>query len=397
VSGALGLAAAAAVAYLLASGAPAAEWGYAAAAGAVLVSSLQAAPVVSAITRFTRGFWGVPLRRAADLLALAGVVSTPLLLILLYQLPDWQGRPSIWFDAAGAPQAPDAAAIVLLALAGLAILAAGAWPERRGWAGTPRQWSAAMLALAVLGALYLALLLYVDMVVVSDLAVSLVPGWHSSDMPAYQVFTGFEAALAAVTVAVACLRRFGGLQAYIRDDVFKALGKLLLAFGLLFIWFFWAEFLTYWYGRLPDEKDLMRLFMFGSYLIPFGLSMLCNFLLPVALLIWNSVRASVAGVMAVAVLVLIGNVADRVRIYVASWALAGPVAAHFGPELPPGRIPDLADALILVGAPAAVACLFLLALRLMAPVAMWEHRRDVLLRLEQPFLKTVMPVVAKPD
>ncbi|HEX6512844.1 MAG TPA: hypothetical protein VF157_11125, partial [Chloroflexota bacterium] len=304
-TGMLGLAAGGAVGFRLWKGAQAVEWGYAAATAAFLVSSVQAAPAVAAITRLTRGYWATTLRRACDLLAVAGLVSTPLLTVLLYQLPNWKGRPSIWFDLVTAPQAPDAAAVALLAFAGLGMLWLGGWPDRAPRGGTPRHWEALLLGQVLLGSLYMAMLLYAGLVVASDLAVSLVPGWNSAEMIIYQIFTGFEGGLAATIVALACLRRFGGLQPYIHTDVFTALSKLLLGFALLFIWFFWAEFLTFWYGRLPDEKDLMRLFMFGSYVIPFGLSLLANFLLPVALLIWNSVRASIAGTIAVAAIVLV--------------------------------------------------------------------------------------------
>jgi hypothetical protein len=392
----LALAAAISVAFLALSGAQFVDWGYAAATAAFLVSSLQAAPAVSVISRLARGYWAISLRRTAELTALAGLVSTPLVLILLYHLPDWKDRSSIWFGLTTAPQAPDAVAIVLFAFAGLALLSLGLLPERRRWAGTSKQWEMLLLSSVLLGSFYIALLLYVDLFVVSDLAVSLVSGWHSADMPVYQAFTGFEGGLAAVILAVACVRRFGGLQHQIHDDVFKAMSKLLLAFALLFIWFFWAEFLTYWYGRLPDEKDLMRLLMFGSYVAPFGISIFCNFLVPLAVLMWNSARASIAATTAVAVVVLIGNFSDRVRIYVASWSVAGPVADHFG-ALPPARLPDVADVLIVLGTPAAVVCLMLLAVRLVPPIAPWEQQRDLLLRFERPFGRAEMPIVAKVD
>ncbi len=376
----------------MASGAPASTWGYAAATLAFLLSSVQAAPALAAMSRLARGHWASRLNRMAELLGLSGLITAPLGVILLYRLPDWKDRPSIWFGFVTAPQAPDAVAFVLFAATGLTILRLA---DRS--MGTPKQWRVSTLSLALLGAFYIGLLLYVDMLVASDLAVSLVPGSHSSDMVVYQVFTGFQGTLAAVTVAVACVRHFGRLQESIGEDVFKALSKLLLGFSLLFIWFFWAEFLTFWYGRLPAEKDLMRLFMFDTYVVPFGLSILCNFILPVGLLIWNSVRASIRGTTVVAAIILIGNLADRVRLYVASWSLSGPVKDRFGPDLPPVHVPTLPDVLILLGGPAAVICLILLALRYVAPIAPWEYQRDRLLRVEQPYLQTTMPVVAKPE
>lgn len=396
LSGALSICAGAALAFRLLTSTQLVDWGYTAATAAFLVSSVQAAPAVAIITRLTRGYWAVSVRRLAELAALAALVSTPLLLILLYRLPNWKGRPSVWFGLVTAPQTPDAIAVVLFGFAGLSILWLGALPESRRWAGSPKQWETVELGSVLLGSLYVTLLLYVDMLVVSDLGVSLVNGWHSSDMPVYQVFTGFEGALAATILAVACVRHFGRLQAHIHEDAFKALSKLLLAFALLFIWFFWSEFLTFWYGRLPDEKDLMRLFMFGPYLAPFAISILCNFLLPLSVLMWNPLRASISATTTVAAIVLIGNFADRVRLFVPSWSLAGPIADHFG-ALPPTRVPDVADLLIVFGCPAAVVFLMLITVRFVPPIALWEYRRDLLLRFERPFARARMPVVAKVD
>jgi hypothetical protein len=112
-------------------------------------------------------------------------------------------------------------------------------------------------------------------------------------------------------------------------------------------------------------------------------------------LIWNSARSSVAATTFTAAVILVGNYADRVRIFVPAWSLAGPPRPTF--DVPAAHVPNVLDVLILVGVPAAVVLLFLLALRFISPISMWEHRRDLLLRVEQPFLKTSMPVIARTD
>ena len=94
------------------------RWGYIAALRSFLVSACQLAPVLSMSSRVGRGYWGAPLRRVADLLGFVGVITAPLLIVLLLQLPEWRGRPSIWFDWPGAPGAYDAAAGIGLAACG---------------------------------------------------------------------------------------------------------------------------------------------------------------------------------------------------------------------------------------------------------------------------------------
>ena len=97
------------------------RWGYVAATLSFLLSAAQLAPVLSTATRLGRGYWGAGLRRMADLFGICGIVTAPVLVILMRQLPDWRGRPSIWFDWPGAPGVWDAAATLGLALAGVGL------------------------------------------------------------------------------------------------------------------------------------------------------------------------------------------------------------------------------------------------------------------------------------
>ncbi|MBI5434580.1 MAG: hypothetical protein HZA52_17245, partial [Planctomycetes bacterium] len=64
----------------------------------------------------------------------------------------------------------------------------------------------------------------------------------------------------------------------ISRDIFWNLGKILLALCLLWFYFWWADFLTFWYGRLPNEENILQLLMFGPYRTAFILSFILNFL-----------------------------------------------------------------------------------------------------------------------
>ncbi len=384
-----------------------ASWGYVAAALAFLLSTAQAAPPLAFASRLARGFWGISLRRAADLWVVAGLVTTPLLIVLLTRLPDWHNRPSIWLNWPGAPGVWDAVGITVLLLAGLALLWAGARPDRaaaralRGgsasaWRGTVRAWSVLTLGMKALGGLYLLVLVFVHLLVVSDLALSLVPGWSSPNMPPYHAVTALQAGIATTLLTLAALRYFGGLERYIRRDAFHAAGKLLLSLSLLWFYFTWAELLTYWYGRTPAELHLLDLLMFGPYLGLFAAAALLNFVLPFLVLLWNRVRLTVAGPTLAAALVLLGNYVDRVRIYVAAWSVAGPPRPELD-QVPAAQWPGLPEVLVLLGMPAAALLLYLLALRLLPAVSLWEYRAGALLEVERPYLKTRVPVIAKPS
>jgi molybdopterin-containing oxidoreductase family membrane subunit len=415
VFGLIALAGAAAlISKLLAGPLPYSAWGYAAATLGFLSSTFWAAPMVAFATRLAKGYWALPMRRVAEMGTLAGIVTVPLHLILLNQLPDFAHRKSVWFDWTLLPtwwRAPgfwDALMLMLLAFTGLAILYFSSRPDfaitlrrpairawGRGWPGAQVQWNVLTQGLVILGAFYLMVYVFVHMYIVSDLAMSLVPGWKSAIYPPYHAVSGLQAGLATTMLVTWALRRWGRLERYIGLDVFWGAAKLLLGTSLLFFYFTWSEFLLYWYGRTPEEIFLLDLLMWGPYRPLFIASFCMNFVLPLVLLIWNPIRVSINGPVAVAAIVFVGNLIDRIRIYVASWSVAGPVGQHF--ELaPPPVYPGFADVLIVLGGISAVLFLYLAYLRIGPPIAIWEFKTGLLLKAEQPYMKTEVAVVAKP-
>lgn len=393
---------------------PYSKWGYAAATLAFLVSTFQATPLVAFATRLARGYWALPLRRAAELGALAGFVTVPLHLVLLNQLPDFAHRPSVWFDWTLLPtfwRGPyfwDSLMLILLTLDGLAILYLSSRPDfavtttrprvrswGAGWLGTGKQWNVLSAGLVVLGAFYLMVFVFVHMFIVSDLALSLVPGWKSAIISTYHGVSGLQGGIATTILVSGALRHFGGLERYIGRDVFWGASKLLLGTSLLFFYFTWSEFLTNWYGRTPEEIFLLDLLMWGPYQALFITSFCMNFVLPLALLMWNPIRVSVRGPIWVAGIVFVGNLIDRLRIYVASWSVAAPVGTHYV-LAPPAVLPQFTDILIMAGGISAVVVLYLLYLRVAPALTLWEYKSGLLLKVDQPYMKTEVAVVAKP-
>src|SRR5262245_41087295 len=399
---------------LLSGPEPRSKWGYTAAVLAFLFSTVHSAPIVGFMSRLAKGFWAVPIRRAVELYFTAGLITTPLFLVLLFQLPSFQGRHSIWNDWPGSPQIYDAVLVILFSLTGWAILYFTTRPDmaavrdrgRRGaftgwgggWWGTPKQWNVLTTGLILLGAFYLALYAYVHIFLIADMAMSLVPGWKSAIYPAYHGVSGLEAGVATTLLTIAALRKWGGMRGYIQLPQFWGLAKLMLALALLFFYFSWDEFVTYWYGRTPDEMTLIHLLMFGTYIWLYLPGFLLNFVLPFLLLIWNPIRVSIGGPPRVAAIVLLGNFIDRIRIFVASWSVAGPVDAHYTPStLPPFQLPTLFDVLIVLGAIAGVLLLYTLALRRFPPLSLWEYKHAALLTTEKPYVRGHVAVIAKPN
>ena len=328
------------------------HWGYLVAAFAFVLSTVQAAPAVALASRLARGAWGIPARQRCDALGLTALITAPVGILLLGRLPDWHVRPSIWFDWLGAPLVWHTLAYVILAIVALALAGVALMPQRMAWHGAARQWRAITWASIALGSLYLMTFVLLHVLVASDFALSLVPGWSSGNFPAYHAVSALQGGVATTVLLLALVSRAGQP---VPRETFHACARLLLALALLWFYFTWSELLTYWYGRTPQELELLAVLMFGPTSLPlFVVSACLCCVIPIVLLIWNPIRGSVAGTTLVAALVVIGLYVDRIRIFSVAWSVA----------VQPGPL----EAVVLVGVPALALLLALLTTRLLRPI-----------------------------
>ena len=199
-----------------------APWGYYMATFSLVFMITSGAPVAAVAFRFTKSHWRRPLSRVSELFAVVGIFNIitfiPMMLILppiLNPDPSHGGaheleiRRTIWFEGPiGAPHAWDLAGIVGLAVTSLFILWLSAVPDMaearntaggfRGWLyrllaghwyGTKRQWNAQKAGLALLGAFYFMLLVFVQFIISSDYAQSMIPGYKDAIFPVFYTLT----------------------------------------------------------------------------------------------------------------------------------------------------------------------------------------------------------------
>ena len=413
------------------------KWGYYAAMFAFLLATVGTAPVVAVALRWTRNHWRRPLSRASELFALVGVLNVLWFIPLIFLMPgiDLNGdrmlevgvdRRTIWFEVPiGAPLWWDTLAVVFLFLCGLAILWVSVRPDmaalaRRGsgwraglqsrlamgWRGTEREWKFQGASLAVLGAFYFMLLVFVHTLISLDFALSLVPGWKDSIFAPYHALTGFQAAGGTVLVTLFIMRTWGGFRDYIGLDPFWSLSKVLLGLTLLWGYFWFSEFMTFWYGRQPVEVAVIKLVMSESYRTVFWLNMFFSFLIPFGILLWNAGRRSIIGPTIAGASVVVGAFFMMVRLYVPAFnikdigahsiadfeAKAGEIPAQLLPVTP-----DVWDVFIILGGLGAVPFIFLLATKLLPVMSMWETKEGLLYILFRPFMKGRYMVLGKPE
>ena len=391
-------------------------WGYYASVFAYIFTVAQSAILVSIALRMVKAHWRRPLARISELFAVVGLFNFFLLIPLLWVLPSIEGRKSIWFEWPGySPHIWDTIALGTLVMLGLALLYFAAIPDmaavrdhatgarqRRyqrmamGWRGTPHQWKVLQVGISVLGGFYFMFLIFVHMMISVDFAMSLIPGWKDAIFPAFHAISGFQSAVAIILVTMFILRWKTGLRKYLEVDQFWGLSKLLLALSLLWFYFWWSGFFTYWYGRTPAEQSILKLLMFETYKVPFILAFTLCFVTPFVILMWNVIRKTTWGPALAGAIVLVGTFFNVVRFYVPAYSIEDNTLDALE-AAPPVNIPGVADILVIVGALAGAVLVFMLATRVFPIISIWEMKEGMLLQRVRRFMKIQIKVLAKPE
>jgi hypothetical protein len=115
-----------------------------------------------------------------------------------------------------------------------------------------------------------------------DLVMSLDPHWYSSLFGAYFFVGCFYTGIVALCLLSLITSGKEGLKDHVRPRNFHDLGKLVLAFCLFTGYLFYAQFLTIWYGNVPEEtryvilrvkltpwEPLAWVTLFMIFLVPF--------------------------------------------------------------------------------------------------------------------------------
>ena len=397
-------------------------WGYLAAALAFIMTTSLSAPLVAIAPRLAKSHWNRYVSRIAETWSVVGLLSILIMVPLLLTLPSADGRQTLlmynkvnegW--PVGAPHLYVALVLVFTAINGFGLLWASAIPDfalakgrmgglrgaiysklSLGWVGTKRQWRALRAALGVLGALYFIAIVWAHTTISFDFGQSLVPGMRDSVFPAWQALGGIQGALATVIVTSFVLRMFGGFREYIGVNQFWSMAKLMLASSLLWMYFWWSGFIIYWYGKTPQQQDLLQFMWFGPYRTIFIITIILNFALVLGILMWNPVRKSILGPTVVASLIIVGHFFDKIRIYVSSYSVEE-YTGHLLKEVPEAVTPQTGDVLMFVGVIGGALLLYVLALKVVPIFNLWEIREGSMLQVIRPLKRLPLKILAKPE
>lgn len=407
-----------------------APWGYYMAVFSLVFMVTSAAPLVSVAFRFTKSHWRRPLSRVAELFSVVGILNLLMFIPLMFLLPSLDNpngvvegqlelRRTIWFEGPmGSPHAWDLLGVAFLAITSMAILWVSAMPdmaESRGtatgfrgwvynrlaghWYGTKRQWNTQKAGLALLGAFYFMTMIFVHFEISSEYAQSLIPGWKDSIFPVIYSITSLQMALGAILVTLFIMRRWGGYGEYIGKALFWSASKVLLGVTLLWVYHLFAFFITFWYGRMEVEQNIIKYLVLETYGWVFLTNLVFSFIAPFAVLLWNPVRRSAWGPALAGLLVIIGGLAFNIRIFVGA-ANAAPGSEIYNTifeHLPPPVYPDVWDVFMVVGGIGAAIFVYLAATKLLPLLSLWEVKEGTMYQKWGRFLRGEYMVLAKPE
>src|SRR5437762_590881 len=337
----------------------------------------HAGTLISAILYLFRARWRTSIYRASEAMTIVAVMTAGLLPLIhagrmwfAYYLLPYPNQRSLWPNFRS-PLVWDVFAIstylsistvffIVGLIPDIAALRAGSGGWRRriyamlalGWEGADSQWRHYRRAYGLLASLATPLVLSVHSVVSWDLAMALVPGWHSTLFAPFFVDGAIFSGFAMVLILILPMRYLFNWYAYITDKHLDAMAKLILVTSLVLTYFYSCEAFTSWYSAEHFERASLFYKATQEYAWAYWLMYFCNCLTPLVFF-WKKARTHVATLYVVSIFVLIGMWFERFNIIV-------PGLGHdFYPYTWGTYYPTVTDTTIIIGSFAWFLILFL--------------------------------------
>ena len=171
-----------------------------------------------------------------------------------------------------------------------------------------------------------------------DWVMSLDPHWGSTIYGLIFIAGQGLSALAFSVIMLTLLTRYSPYREVIKHTQFHYLGKLMLAFVMLFAYFSFSQWLIIWAGNLPDEISWFLNRIRGGWGLVALVIILFHFALPFALLLSRERKRAGRRLIGIAVLLMCMRVVDiywyvvpnfaheRGHFYLSIWYVIPPIA-----------------------------------------------------------------------
>ena len=245
-----------------------------------------------------------------------------------------------------------------------------------GFRSSARQWTIHQSFYKTMACLAVPLVCSVHSIVGMDFAASVMPGWQESIFPPYFVVGAMFSGFAMVVILAALIRKALHFQSLVTDRHFDVIGKIIVASACIMGASYATEWFTAWYSGERAQRTYLAYVFTGTY-APFYAIMLFGNVIAPQVLWFKRARASLPTMVTVAVLVLIGMWFERILII---WNTLG---HDYLPTLWRAFWPTIWDYLVLVGSLGVFLLAFLLFVRLLPSVSMFEMR-ELAMRERRP-------------
>ncbi len=235
-----------------------------------------------------------------------------------------------------------------------------------GYRDTPSQRARLERIIGILAIAVIPVAVSVHTIIGWIFAMTLRPMWHSTIFGPYFVMGAIYSGIAALLIAMTILRRVYHLENYFRDIHFDYMGRLLLLFSVLWLYFTFAEHLTAFYGSEPAEMRTFWAKLTGPFAIPFWLMVISCVVVPFTLMARRATRTP-RGTLIAGIFVVIGMWLERFNIVV-------PTSTHPRWELEPiaHYFPSWIELSILAATFAGFILLYMVATKFFPIISIWE-------------------------
>ena len=258
-----------------------------------------------------------------------------------------------------------------------------------GWRGTEAEWHHLRQAIGIFAFAIIPVMFSVHTIVSWDFGLTMQSGWHSTIFGPYFVSGAIFSGVSAVATVLLIVRKSMHLEYFLREEHFDALGKLILIFSIVWTYFFFADYLTEWYGGEAVARDLVTLQSRGP-VAPLWYTMLfMNIVVPWATLWSRKVRTSAVGLFLVTIGVNVGMYLER-YIIVTGFLTRNRLPFDWG-----AYNPSLVEVLISIGSLSTFMLLYVLASRIVPLVPIWEIREGQVRHSLRRFGRLVVPTVSE--
>lgn len=144
-----------------------------------------------------------------------------------------------------------------------------------------------------------------------DFEMTLRPAWHSAIYGMQNLVSNFGMFLSFMLIWIYVLNNRGALVKKVEEYVYNYLAQMMLAFTLLWMYTFFAQYLTIWYGNIGEERDRIDGMQDGDYSALWWSMVALKFVIPFISLCFPVTRHNPQATVAVATCIIVGTLFER--------------------------------------------------------------------------------------